>query len=101
MVNGTKGTTDREEDAGTRRRGDTEKRRSGNPRVSVSPCLRVLFLILLGDDFAVSLGTQGAQGQQADLLADELDRAVGEGQVSPARVLAAIDGRPLVEQVVP
>src|SRR5262249_44682279 len=50
-------------------------------------------LIVLGDDFAVSLGAEGAQGQQADLLADELDGAVGEGQVGPARMLAAVDAR--------
>src|SRR5262249_34662381 len=57
--------------------------------------------IVLGDDFAVSLGAQGTQGQQTDLLADELDRAVGEGQVGPTRVLAAVDTRPLVVQVAP
>src|SRR5262249_54947844 len=54
----------------------------------VSRATRAPRSIVLGDDLAVSLGAQVAQGQQADLRADELDRAVSEGQVGPARVLA-------------
>src|SRR5262245_58176119 len=58
-------------------------------------------LIVLGDDLAGGLGAQVAQGEQADLVADELDGAVGEGQVGPARVLAAVDAGALVVQVGP
>src|SRR5262249_60655354 len=54
---------------------------------SLCLCVSVVHLFLLivfGDDLAAGLGAEVAQGQQANVLADELDGAVGDGQVGPA-----------------
>src|SRR3954471_3699851 len=64
--------------------------RRSRPSIGLTSRLRKSRSIRAGvDDLAARLGGQGAPGAEGDAVLDELDRAVEEGHVHPARVVRA------------